>query len=519
MSSSHHGTGARDPDQRIPVAALIAALVLLILTVACGNLGSLLLARGVARQGEIAIRVAVGAGRVRLIRQLFTESLLLGFLGSVAGLGLGYFVLRGLMVMTATPPWLNPAPDWRVMLFAVLMGFAAAILFGLTPALQVARQRHRASLMRQILIGVQVAASCVLLIVAGLLVRALNHATSADPGFEYKHVVSIDPALGAHGFSPAQAGTYLDTLQSRLRNLPGVESVSFASSAPLGNKTVTAGYAFGGREVKVHINHVDPQFFQTMKIPFLRGRNLTHGDTREIVVSQSLAVLAWPAEDPLGKTFELEDGHYTVVGVSGNARVTAFENGDAVESYFLADAGDLPSVVVLVKTAGEPESLVPTLLSIAKGIDPKILPQVQLMKSSFRRRLQGTEYGALSVSLLAFAALLLACLGIVGLVSYSVSQRTKEIGIRMALGAKPSHVVSSVLREFSRPVVGGLLVGVGGAATLSQVLRQTLYGISNLDPVAYLAAIGVFAATAALAALLPARRALRVDPLRALRCD
>jgi predicted permease len=359
----------------------------------------------------------------------------------------------------------------------------------------------------------------VLLIVAGLLVQALNHATAANPGFEYEHVVSMDPALGAHGYTSAQALTYLDTLTSRLRNLPGVESVSLASTLPFGNKTTTIGAVIDGRSIAIHANNIEPEFFRTMTIPLLRGRSLVPRDVHAIVISQSFAVAAWPGQDPLGKTFPAGDIKYTVVGVSGNARVTGLQDVDAVECYFLAEASDRPSMGILVKTSGPPEGLMPTLTSIAKAVDAKVLPEVLLMKSSFRQKLQGTQYSALSVSLLALVARLLACLGIVGLVAYSVSQRTKEIGIRMALGATPAHVLSIVLRQFSRPVVGGLVAGVGGAAALSQVLRRALFGVSHLDPVAYLAAIGVFAVTAALAALLPARRALRVDPLHALRCE
>lgn len=519
LSNSHHGTGARDPDKLIPVAALIGALVLLILTAACGNLGSLLLARGVARQREIAIRVAVGAGRGRLVRQLFTESLVLGLMGSVAGLALGFFVLRSLMALTGAPTWLNPMPDWRVILFAVAMGFAAAILFGLTPAFQAARQRHRATFMRQALIGVQVAASCVLLIVAALLIQALNRATSANPGFDYKRVVSIDPALGAHGHTAAQARAYLDTLTSRLRNVPGVESVSLVSTVPFGNKTTTIGAVIDGRPIAVHVNNIDPEFFQTMTIPVLRGRNLMPGDVNAIVISQSFAVAAWSGQEPLGKTFPAGDIKYTVVGVAANARVTGLQDVDAVECYFLAQPSDRPSMGVLVKTSGPPENVMPTVASLAKAVDPRVLPEIQLMKSAFQQKMQGPQYSALSVSLLAFVALLLACVGIVGLVAYSVSQRTREIGIRMALGASSSHVLTSVLRQFWLPVGGGLLAGVGAAAALSMILRRALFGVSNLDPAAYVAAIGVFALSAGIAALWPARRALKVDPLRALRSE
>lgn len=491
-------------------------MVLLILAVACGNLGGLLLARGVAREREISIRAAIGAGRGRLVRQLFTESLLLGFVGSLAGLGLGYVVLRSLMTMSGTPAWLNPAPDWRVMLFAIAMGLGAAILFGLTPAFHVVHRRHRATLMRQILIGAQVAASCVLLIVAGLLVRALNRA-SGDPGLDYKQVVSIDPGLANHGYTPAQARTYIDTLQSRLRDLPGVESVSFASTPPFGNKKTTIGMERDGRATRINTNSIDPQYFETMKIPLLHGRSLMPGDSHGIVVSQSLAALVWPAEDPLGKPFEIGDTKYTVAGIAGNARVTEDQNTTAV--YFPANSTDLPSIVVLVRTSGRPEGSAPGMASIAKEIDPRIFPDLQLMKTAFRQKLGGAEKSALAVGVLALVALLLACLGIVGLVAYAVAQRTKEIGLRMALGAKPSHIVAIVLRQFSRPVVVGLLVGLGGAAGLAQVLRRILFGVGSLDPVAYLGAIGFFTVTVAVASVFPTLRALRVDPMRALRND
>jgi len=496
-----------------PVFALVAALGLLILVAACGNLGSLLVARGVAREKEIAIRAAVGAGRGRLIRQLLTESLLLAFLGSAAGLALGYLVLRGLMISAAVPAWLDPAPDGRVMLFAISMGLAAAILFGVSPALQIARQRHRVTVTRQFLIAVQIAADCVLLIVAGLLVRALNHAIFAPQGFDYQHVISIDP--GFHGYSSANARAYFEVLESRLHALPGISSVSMVSNPPLGNRWTVFRADVAGRPINVHSNHIDPSFFQTMQIPLLRGRNLMRGETRSIIVSESLARIQWPAEDPLGKTFR----DCTVVGVVGSARLVSPEDSDAVEIYQLAAPDLLPSMVVLVRTAGPPEGVVPLVASTAKAVDSRLFPEVQLMKKAFRQKVGIAEWTAVSVGVLGLVALLLACLGIVGLVVYSVTQRTKEIGIRMALGARPAHVLSVVLRQFVVPVAIGLLLGVGGAAALSQILRRELYGISNLDPLAYLAAMAIFVVTVAAAALLPARRALRVDPMRALRYE
>ncbi len=517
MSGSHHGTGTKDANLLVPVAALVGSLVLLILAVACGNLGSLQLARGVAREREIAIRVAVGAGRGRLVRQLFTESLLLGVLGSAAGLGLGAAVLRWLMAVSGSPSWLDPSPDWRVMVFAGGMGITSAIVFGLMPAFQVVRGRHQATRMRQTLIGAQVAASCVLLIVAGLLVRALALA-AGNPGFAYQQVITIDPALGGHAYTPAKARTYLDALETRLRGIPGIEAVTLATMPPFGNKNVTMGFVNDGGAFGIRVNNVDPNYFQTLHLPLLRGRSLQRGDVDAIVISQTLTT-ALPPGDPLGQQLELAGKKYTVVGIAGNARVAAMQDRSDAQVYFPVAPADLPSSALIVRTAGAPESVLASAASVARAMDPEIVPQVQLMKSAFQQKLQGTQYSALSVSLLAFVSLLLACLGVVGMVAYAVSQRTREIGIRVALGAKPAHVLNVVLRQFSTPVAVGLVIGIGGAAALTRLLRGVLYGISTLDPASYLAAIAVFLVAIAAAVIAPARNALRVDPIRALRHD
>ncbi|HXS97827.1 MAG TPA: FtsX-like permease family protein [Candidatus Limnocylindrales bacterium] len=191
----------------------------------------------------------------------------------------------------------------------------------------------------------------------------------------------------------------------------------------------------------------------------------------------------------------------------------------ATEAYFLAGAADIPSMVILVKASGRPEELAPALASVVKAVDPEIIPDIELMKTFFQNRLRGSRYSALSVSVLALIALFLACLGVVGMVAYAVSQRTKEIAIRMALGARPPHVFAIVMGQFARPVVMGLLIGVAGAATLSRVLRRLLFRVGTLDPVAYLLAIGLFAAVVVVASFFPARRALLVDPMRSLRKD
>jgi predicted permease len=496
--------------------ALVGTLTLLILAVACANLGGLLLARGVTREHEIGIRVAIGASRQRIFRQLFTESLLLALLGSAAGLSLGYVVLRVMLVMIDAPAWQSAKPDGRVFLFAAGMALTAAIFFGLAPALQIARQRQRKTTARQSLVGAQVAASCVLLIVAGLLVRATQHLLYTDPGFGYEQVISIDPGLASHGYTPAAARAYLDQFESRLRALPGVTSVALSSMPPLGHEkisTITTDVA--GRSVTIYPSWVDPVFFQTMGIPLLHGRNLRPGEINAVILSESLARKQWPGQDPVGQRFWEKD----VVGVAANARTMALNDSDAVEMYQAAQTTDMPGMVVLVKTAGAPESMPPMLISIAESIDPKLFPYLRFLKSDFHRNVQNVEHAAMVVSLLGIAAVLLAAIGLLGLVAYTVSERSKEIAIRIALGAKPGHVLSAILRQFVWPVAVGLLTGVAGTAALSQVLRKVLFGVSNLDPLSYAGAIGVLLAIATAAALLPARQALRVDPLRALRCE
>lgn len=520
MIGNRSGTGSEQDGELAPVAAMVVALCLLILSVACANLGSLLLARGVAREREISIRISVGAGRVRLLRQLFTESLVLSLLGAAAGLGAGYAVLRGLMALSAqTPEWFSPMPDWRVVVFTLGIAFFAALLFGLAPALQTVRRRHQTTFLRQILVGAQIAASCVLLIVAGLLVRALEHALFTNPGYEYQQVVTIDPGLAAHGYTPARARGYLDALQGRLRAVPGVTAVSLTDTPPLGNRASTAGVGIDGRSAEILLTHADPQYLATMKIPLLQGRGLERGDIRAIVISQSMAARFWPGTNPLGKQFPVDGANSTVVGVSADAHLMKMENGELVQLYGPLPESGLPSVAVVVRTSGPGEDLARTAIAISRSLDPAVFPTVQMLKNAFRSQLLPAQSSALVASLLGFVAQLLACVGIIGVVSYAVSQRVREIGIRMALGARPIQVVSVVLRQFLWPVVAGLVAGTAGAVLLSRLMRGVLYGISNLDPVAYGMALFFFLATVVLAAMLPARGAVRVDPMRALRQD
>ena len=244
-----------------------------------------------------------------------------------------------------------------------------------------------------------------------------------DPGFGYEQVLSMDPDLAGHGYTPAAARAYLSELKDRLGAVPGVRSVALCKMAPLGNKVSYMTVDIAGRAVNIYPNWVDPEFFRTMDIPILRGRNFLPGEANAVIMSDSLARKQWPGEDPIGKRYWEKD---IVVGIAGNARVNAMNDGDTTEMYWAAQAGDMFTMTLLVKTAGAPESFPPALKSIAENIDPKVFPYIRLLKGEFHRNVQQVEQAATVVSLLGISAVLLAALGLSGLVAYAVSSAERK---------------------------------------------------------------------------------------------
>jgi ABC-type antimicrobial peptide transport system permease subunit len=263
-------------------------------------------------------------------------------------------------------------------------------------------------------------------------------------------------------------------------------------------------------------NWVEPDFFNTMGIPFLLGRTFSHGEKNAVIISQSMARRQWPGQNPLGQ--KLGDGEKkdTVIGVVGDAHINALSDDDAVEQYWPAQADNMPAMVLVIRASGEPGSLTPTVKTISESLDVKVFPEIRQLKMLYRDNVRSVAQIAAVVSLIGIVALTLAGIGIVGLVAFSVSQRTKEIAIRIALGARPATVLATVLRQFSWPVALGLLGGGAFAALASRLLRVGLYGVSNLDPASYGAAILMLVAIVALAALLPAKRVLKLDLARTL---
>jgi predicted permease len=501
------------------VAAMVGVLSLLILAVACGNLGALMLARAVQREREIGIRMAIGANAARVLRQLCTESLLLATLGALTGLLLGCAVLQIALPRLDAPKWLSAAPDLRVLLFTAAITFLSTIFFGLTPALQIARQRQHKTTARHLLVGAQVAGSCVLLIVASLLVRATHHALYTDPGFGYERLVSIDAQLRQHGYGDGAAKAYLDQLQVQLSAVPGVRSVSLVLLPPLGHAVSREKRELNGEAVMLYPNWVSPEFFQTMQIPVLLGRTFQPGEKNAVIVSDSFARRLWRGQNPLGKL--VGDGKVKdlVIGVVGDAHVNALSEDDAVEEYWPVAQDQMPGMVVMARMAGKVEGLPSAAKSVSERLDPKVFPEIRQIKALYADNVRQIESVAGTVTLAGMVALVLVGVGLIGLVSFTVSQKTKEIAIRTALGASRNQVLKVLLRQFAWPVGLGLLIGTAVASASSQVLRHGLYGVSNLDPIAYAAAVGFLLITLAVATLLPARRALRLNLSKALHYD
>jgi len=506
------GNGRMKPEE-MALAAAFVSFFLLILVVACTNLGNLLLARTVTREREIATRIWIGAGRGRVISQLLTESFLLAVLGTIAGMAFAMGALQFLRVILDMPPRFLFTLDLRLVAFSFGLALVASAAFGLTPAMQALRSGHKRTTARRVLIAVQVAACCVLLVVSGLLVRGMDRALYGQLGFEYKNVMAVDPQLSDHGFAPAAAEAYLESLRTRVASLPGVASVALTTIAPLGNR-ISVAYIPAAPSTPIYICEVDPAYFQTMSIPILGGRTFQAGEQGVAIVSQTYARKIWPGQNALGQRTTNED---LVIGIAGAARTNALRDGDATELYVPLGSKSSPMAILLVRASGPPESIADAVRDVAIAQNDRVVPTIALLRNSFQVRVKPARDMATVVGTIGLMATFLSAIGVFGLVAYSVSQRQKEIGIRVALGATSQNVLGLLLWQFARTLVVGVAIGMAVAAGVSQFLRSTLYGLSHLDPVSYAGAATFFVLITAIAALVPARRALRVDPAMVLR--
>jgi predicted permease len=529
---------------------VLMAIVALVLLIACVNVAGMLLARAAARRREIAVRLAIGAGRGRLVRQLLTETAVLFACGGIAGLLLSRWLIAGLLALLPqlpVPIGMDIVIDWRVLTFAVAASLAAAVLSGLAPALQASRTVLVPSLktdtfdagpgrlrLRNAFLVAQITMSLLLVVVGGLFVRALQHAGRMDPGFDQTNVdvVSIDLSLA--GYKETDGLAFTREFEGRVRALPGVNAAVMAVDLPLDGGRMSFGDVrlpgtprTSTRNTEpTDWNIVTPGFFSTMKVRLLRGRDFTEHDTAGapgvVIVNNVLARRLFGTADPIGRDVELDTGFATprpatVVGLAADAQFVAL--GESTPYIYAPLAQQYhPRLSLLVKSSGQSE--VPAVRSLIHELNPR-LPVIDAMPLSditaiglVPQRIAASVAGALGL-----VGLVLAAIGIYGVTSYAVARRTREIGIRVALGATRTSVLRLVLRQGMSLTAIGTAIGLVAAAAGAQVVRSLLFGVSVVDPPTFAGAAALFLAVAAAASYVPALRASRLEPARALRSE
>ena len=529
--------------------ALMMLIVSLVLLIACANVANLLLARATQRQREIAVRLAMGAGRTRLIRQLLTESLLLAMLGGALGILLGYWgktVLASLI-----PPGiarnLNLSLDGKVLLYTLGLALAATMLFGLIPALQASKTDRIAALkdrtsgptgsvrwygLRGILVMAQVALSLVALAGAGLFIHSLRNAQQIDPGFEVKHELVMNVNLGAEKYPQPQAEAFYRDVVERLKALPVVANASVADSGPfnggLQRTTFTDGVDITDpRNGKLTpIIAVAPGFFPTAGITLQSGRGFEEHDDANgamvAVVNRAMAENFWPGQDPLGKHIHFlgETWDVTVVGEVNTVKYQTLGEPPQAIVYVPLKQHYSPAVTLYVRTTGDPTKTLASVRSTVQSLIPSIpLVGVQTVDQLLIQSLTAPRMGAELLGTFGLLALILAAVGTYGVMSYSVSQRVQEIGIRMTLGAQPGDVLRMLLAGGMAMVTAGVAVGLGISTMLSRSMSSLLFGIGSFDAPSFLGTAALLILVALAACWIPARRAMRVDPMVALRYE
>jgi putative ABC transport system permease protein len=526
-----------------PMLLMLSAAVSFVLLIACANVANLLLARAAARSREIAIRTALGASRLRLIRQLLTESLVLALLGGVSGLLLATWVLP--ILLSLSPPeiadFTGIGLNREVLAFSLLASVITGTLFGLAPAFfgsranptESLREGERGSSLgknpaRSALIAIEIALSLVLLVGAGLMMKSFVRLTRVDPGFNGDRLLVFNIGLARSADATQQTNFYRDAIE-RIKAVPGVQSVGAVSRLPLAGGNSSRSFSVPGDEqsYEADVRVSTPDYFSTLGIPLVQGRNFTEHDTsnslRVAIINQATAATAFKG-NPIGQyitAFGPNAEKLQVIGVVGNVRHVALEKAARPEIYVPFTQTPWPSMFFAVRSAvSNPLGLLPTVQSAVWSIDRNVpLANAGTMQDVVAHSVLRRKFAMLLLSIFAGLATLLAAIGLYGVISYSVTQRTKEIGIRMALGGQRRDMMQMVLRQSGRLVLIGLLLGVPVAFGATRLLGTMLYGVGATDFVTYLFVIALLCAAAFFASIIPAFRATRVDPMVSLRYE
>ena len=545
-----------DPDNSLVlVATVFMALAGLVLLLACTNVVNILLVRATAREREMAVRSALGAARTRLVRQLMTESLLLSFLGGVGGMLLGSWasVLLGSIHMTAAGMTLlfDFGFDWRVFSYGMLAAILTGIIVGMAPAWRASRLNINSVLhegsrgvvagtgrsrVRRLLVAGQIAVSLVLLVVAGLFLRSSQNAERVFWGFDPHHVLNVAMTTRALGFDQAKSQQFYRDLEDRIKVLPGVESVSSASSVPMGYYGNGDSFFVEGANPDnkqsvpdVSYNSVDLEYFSTMRVSMVSGRRFTENDTEEspkvAIVNETLARRFWPNQDPLGKRFSIKAAGGPFIQVVGVAKNGKYQNPweDPLEFYFVPRLQNYkPLRAIQIRTSGDPAALTAQVLQQVHDLAPELpVFDVQTMEQALEG-VNGLFFIRMATRLtivLGMLGLLLAIVGVYGVVSYSASQRTHEIGVRMAMGASRADILRMVLKQGFSLVGFGVVAGLVLTFVTGRAVSNMLVGVSPSDPLTLALVTVLLSSISLIASLIPARRAMKVEPLKALRSE
>ncbi|MES2176661.1 MAG: ABC transporter permease [Gemmatimonadota bacterium] len=544
-------TGLPDDAHKamLAFASVLLGVAIMVLLIASVNVAAMLSARAVARQHEMAIRVALGAGRLRLVRQLLTESVMLFVLGAAGGVGLACgatWLLERIPLPIGEPLSLELSPDYRVLVFALLVSLVTGVLFGLAPALRAARldvtsrlrndsrtgDARRGLISNALVVG-QLALSLLLLVSAGLLLRALDHGRSVDPRFDVKGVATAELKAESWGYDEAKARTFYRALRERVQGLPGVTEVSYTSRLPLQMSSSSSNIRLDNaqtpgraeeRGTPVQTDVVDVDYFSVVRIPVLAGRPFRTSDDQDAprvaIVNETFAKKHWAVGGAIGQTFVADGTQVTIIGIARDAKYSTLTETTPSHVYYAVGQGAQTELTLMVRTTGSADSLRAPIrdavLALDRGLPP---PAVVSLENATSFVLLPQRVAAMVTGALGVLGLLLASIGLYGIISYSVSRRSREIGVRMALGARATDVHRMVVRSGMRLTAMGVVIGLVLAMAASRLLVAFLYGVNPLDALTFAATSALLVAVAFLASYLPARRAAAADPLVALRSN